>query len=107
MKEPSEEFLVELLNGIEKRTILTELEVELSNEVINDAKKIKEAIRVLNSAKRHYDDDKVNWAIERAIRVLEGECKNEDLIRENKALKEKVKELEDFIGEYQDDLIWR
>ena len=71
----NEENAVETLNSIKQRTILTDLEVELSNEVIKDAKKIKEAIRVLNSARRHYDDDRVNWAIERTIRILKGENK--------------------------------
>lgn len=37
--------------------------------------RIDEAIRILNSAKNHYDNDKTNWAIERTLRVLKGSDK--------------------------------
>ena len=39
---------------------------------------IKEATRILNSAKNHYGTDGKNWALERTIRLLgdkENECK--------------------------------
>lgn len=73
MIDMQEEQLVELLNNVEHRNILTELEVELSNEVIKQCQQMKEAIRILNSARRHYDDERVNWAIERALKVLKNE----------------------------------
>ena len=36
---------------------------------------IKEVKRILDSAKYKYKDEKTNWAIERALRILEGEIK--------------------------------
>ena len=37
--------------------------------------RVDKAIRILNSAKNHYDNDKTNWAIERTLRVLKGSDK--------------------------------
>ena len=34
---------------------------------------IKEIKRILDSAKKHYKDDKTNWAIERALKLIEKE----------------------------------
>lgn len=38
--------------------------------IMEQSKVIKEAIRILSSARRHYADETVNWAIERALKVL-------------------------------------
>jgi len=37
--------------------------------------KMKEVKRVLDSAKKHYQDEKTNWAIEKALGILEEEIK--------------------------------
>lgn len=50
--------------------------VSYSNCCIDLQQKIDKAIRVLNSAKNHYENDKTNWALERAIRIL-GDKENE------------------------------
>ena len=42
-------------------------EIERLNNII------KEAIRILNSARKHYDSEETNWAIERALKVLKNE----------------------------------
>ncbi len=43
--------------------------IDRINELTN---RMDKAIRILNSAKNHYDNDKTNWAIERTLRVLKG-----------------------------------
>lgn len=46
------------------------------NEHIKEQQaRIDKAIRILNSAKNHYDNDKTNWSIERTLRVLKGSDK--------------------------------
>lgn len=51
-------------------------EVHCLNAEMNKLQeRIDKAIRILNSAKNHYDNDKTNWAIERTLRVLKGSDK--------------------------------
>lgn len=48
--------------------------IDRINELTN---RIDKAIRILNSAKNHYNNDKTNWAIERTLRVLKGSDSND------------------------------
>lgn len=62
----NEDILVTCLNDEQKRKWL-------HNELIDNLQaRIDKAIRILNSAKNHYDNDKTNWAVERTLRVLKG-----------------------------------
>ena len=55
----------------EENKVLKELNVCIGCEDNPTYKaRIDKAIRILNSAKNHYDNDKTNWAIERTLRVL-------------------------------------
>ena len=45
---------------------------EQANQNISN-KKLKEVKRILNSAKYKYKSSETNWAIERAINIIEGE----------------------------------
>ena len=55
----------------EENKVLKELNVCIGCEDNPTYKaRIDKAIRILNSAKNHYGNDKTNWAIERTLRVL-------------------------------------
>lgn len=69
VEESTNELIEEL-----KRFIDMRVEYNLQNELQS---RINKAIRILNSAKNHYDNDKTNWAIERTLRVLKGSDSNE------------------------------
>ena len=54
------------------REVYSCYDVRYGNAIVDLKQRIDKAIRILNSAKNHYDNDKTNWAIERTLRVLKG-----------------------------------